>query len=441
MWNVAVLVLVIALVIFATTKLRLHPFLTLLFAAILMGFLGGLDSAVLIAKLTEGFGNTLKSVGIVIACGTIIGTFLERTGGANAIAAFVVGKVGEKRSPLAMSITGFIVSIPVFCDSGFVILSTINKALSKKTGVSLAVLAVALSTGLYTTHVFVPPTPGPLAAAGTLGADVGLVLILGLVVAVPTAGAGLLWALFYAIKFPIVPKDIPNSENEISVQGSDPLRAFAPLAVPLVLISLKSVADYPTAPLGEGTLRETISFVGNPVIALLVGVLLVIGTGKQVSAQKAFHWVTKGLENAGSIILITGAGGAFGNILRATGVADDMAQSMDHWQLGIALPFVIAAVLKSAQGSSTVAIITTAALVSPLLEPMGLSEPAAKALVVLAIGAGSMTVSHFNDSYFWVVSQFSEMDSATALRCHTCATLVQGLVGIVSISLLASILV
>ena len=211
--------------------------------------------------------------------------------------------------------------------------------------------------------------------------------------------------------------------------------------MPLLLIALKSVADYPTAPLGEGTLREMVRFIGNPVIALLVGVLLVIGMRKQASAKTAFHWVTEGLENAGSIILITGAGGAFGNILRATGIADSLAQGMQQWQLGIVLPFVIASVLKSAQGSSTVAIITTAALVSPLLDPMGLTAPAAKALVVLAIGAGSMTVSHFDNSYFWVVSQSSEMDSATALRCHTAATLVQGLVGIASIALLASILV
>jgi len=440
MLNLVLLLFVIALVIFATTKLKLHPFLTLLFAAILMGFLGGMDSEALLAKLTEGFGNTLKSVGIVIACGTIIGTFLERTGGANTIASFVVGRVGEHRSPLAMSITGFIVSIPVFCDSGFVILSTINKALSRKTGVSLAVLAIALSTGLYTTHVFIPPTPGPLAAAGTLDADIGLVLILGLVVAVPTAAAGLLWALFYAVKFPIVPKEVPKSESDPVDQIGGTWQAFAPLAVPLVLIALKSIADYRTAPLGEGVLCEAIQFIGNPVVALLVGVLLVIGLGKQVSAQTTFNWVSAGLSNAGSIILITGAGGAFGNVLRATGIADSLAESMEHWHLGMFLPFLIAAVIKSAQGSSTVAIITTAALVSPLLEPMGLVSPPAKALVVLAIGAGSMTVSHFNDSYFWVVSQFSEMDSETALRCHTCATLAQGLAGIASILVLSSFL-
>lgn len=440
MLNTALLLLVFLFVIFVTTKLKLHPFLTLLFATILIGFLGGLDSKHLLDELTKGFGNTLKNIGIVIACGTIIGTFLERGGGTNTIAAFVVGKVGERRAPLAMSITGFIVSIPVFCDSGFVILSTINKALSKKTGISLAVLAVALSTGLYTTHVFVPPTPGPLAAAGTLGADIGLVLILGLVVAVPTAAAGLLWALFVAVKFPIVPRDATGEETQVAGQESSVLRALGPLFLPLVFISLRSVANYPTAPMGEGSLRDAVRFIGDPNIALLVGVLLVLALGKHDSAQTAFRWVTKGLENAGAIILITGAGGAFGNILSATGIANSLAKSMGAWQLGIVLPFAIAAILKTAQGSSTVAIITTAGIVSPLLEPMDLVAVHAKALVVLAIGAGAMTVSHFNDSYFWVVSQFSEMDSATALRCHTGATLVQGVVGITTIVLMAILL-
>jgi GntP family gluconate:H+ symporter len=264
-----------------------------------MGFLGGLDTDILLAKLTEGFGNTLKSVGIVIACGTIIGTFMERTGGANTAAAFALKLVGEKRSPLAMRITGFLVSIPVFWDSGFVILSTVNKSLSKKTGVSLAVLAVALSTGLYTTHVFIPPTPGPLAAAGTLGADIGLVLVYGLIVAVPTAGAGLLWAIFYARKFSIHPAKLPTEESEGDNQESSVMRAFAPLLLPLLLITLKSVADYPSAPLGEGVLQHTVRFVGHPVIALLLGVLLVLGLSQHVSAATSRQWVSEGLKNAG----------------------------------------------------------------------------------------------------------------------------------------------
>ena len=206
MLNIASLILMVVLIILATTKLKLHPFLALLLAAILAGFLGGLDSSQVLEKLTEGFGGTLRSIGIVIACGTIIGTILQNGGGAQTIATSMLRTVGEKRAPLAMSMTGFIVSIPVFCDSGFVLLSAINRALSRKTGISLAVLSIALATGLYTTHVFVPPTPGPLAAAGEIGAQISLVLILGLVVSVPTAGAGLLWASTTPGAFPSSPR-------------------------------------------------------------------------------------------------------------------------------------------------------------------------------------------------------------------------------------------
>ena len=433
------LVLIIGFIILGTTKFKLHPFLTLLLAAIFMGFLGGLGTTDVLARLTEGFGNTLKSIGIVIACGTIIGTFLEKSGGARSMASSVLGIVGDKRAPLAMSITGFIVSIPVFCDSGFVILSTLNKALSKRTGISLTVLAIALSTGLLTTHVFVPPTPGPLAAAATVGADIGLVIILGLIVSIPAAGVGLLWAKVYGSRFHVIPEDMGDEARETHTPGA--FTSFAPLLVPVLLIALKSIADYPIAPLGSGYLKNGLTFIGHPVVALLIGVFLAFGLRRKGADGSTFDWVGKGLKNAGAIILITGAGGAFGNVLRATGIGDTLGQTMAQWHLSIFLPFIIAAVLKSAQGSSTVAIITTAALVSPLLEPMGLDSSVARALVVLAIGAGSMTVSHVNDSYFWVVSQFSDMDTSTALRTHTMATLFQGIAGIITIAILALILV
>ena len=437
MLTVASLVVVVALIILAATRWHVHPFLSLLIGAVVMGLLGGLGAADTLAKLTQGFGNTLKAIGIVIAFGTIIGTFLERSGGAATMAESVLRLVGEKRAPLAMSITGFVVSIPVFCDSGFVILSALNRALSRRTGISLAVLAVALGTGLYTTHVFVPPTPGPLAAAATLGADVGLVLLLGLVVSVPTAAAGLLWALFYARRFRIEPGSGGAAKQE---QLPSAAWAFAPIILPIVLIALRSVADYPTHPFGDGIARAALDFVGHPVIALLVGVGFAFGLARRTGGSEQFGWVTSGLRDAGVIILITGAGGAFGNVLRATGVGQTVGQVAAHWHLGLILPFVIAALLKTAQGSSTVAIITTSALMVPLLPSLGLDSGIAKALVVLAIGAGSMTVSHLNDSYFWVVAQFSDMDTATALRAHTLATLVQGLVGAGTVVLLGVIL-
>jgi GntP family gluconate:H+ symporter len=201
------------------------------------------------------------------------------------------------------------------------------------------------------------------------------------------------------------------------------------------------VADYPTAPLGTGLVKSVLAFVGHPVVALIIGVFLAFGLRRKGAEATVFDWVGTGLKNAGAIILITGAGGAFGNILRATGIGDSLGQAMSEWHLSIFLPFIIAAVLKSAQGSSTVAIITTAALVSPLLPSMGLDSPVAKALVVLAIGAGSMTVSHVNDSYFWVVSQFSDMNTSTALRTHTLATLFQGIAGITAIAVLTWLLV
>lgn len=432
------LILIIVLIVVAITRWKLHPFLTLLLAALVTGLLGGLDVISCIDKLTEGFGNTLKSIGIVIACGTIIGTFLENSGGTQAMANSILRIVGQKKSPLAMNITGFFVSIPVFCDSGFVILSALNKALSKKTGLSLSVLAIALATGLYATHVFVPPTPGPLAAAATLEADIGLIIILGLIVAIPSALVGLFWAQFYCHRF-----QITEDVSEIKEQESIPSAyfSFLPLIVPILLIAMKSIAEYPTHPFGSGSIYQIVRFVGHPIIALIVGVFLSFKLIARDALSSRLKWVGKGLTNAGVIILITGAGGAFGNVLRATGIGNYLGEIMAHWNLGIILPFLIAAVLKSAQGSSTVAIITTAALMSPLLSPLDLDNQVAKALVVLAIGAGSMTVSHLNDSYFWVVSQFSHMDTATSLKSLTLATLWQGLTGLLVILLLSWILI
>lgn len=434
------LILILAFIVVGITRWRIHPFLCLLIAALAMGFAGGLDVSAIMSTLTAGFGNTLKSIGIVIAFGTIIGTFLERNRGATSIAESLLKLVGEKRSPLVMSITGFIVSIPVFCDSGFVILSTLNRALSKRTKLSLAVLGVALATGLYATHVFVPPTPGPLAAAATLGADVGLVLMFGLVVSIPVVVVGLLWAVAYCRRFQITPEELPASNEEERANPSVWL-ALAPIIVPIVLIALKSIAEYPTAPLGNGLFRTWIVFVGNPVVALFAGVVLAMALGDKASHSQRFKWTAQGLERAGTIILITGAGGAFGNILRATDLGDVIGSTAVDLNIGILLPFIVAALLKTAQGSSTVAIITTAAILAPLLGPLGLESPQARALVVLAIGAGSMTVSHVNDSYFWVVAQFSNMDTATALRTHTLATLFQGVIGLATVFFLSLVLV
>lgn len=435
-----VLVVVVALMVISAAKFHFHPFLSLLLAALVMGFAGGLDATQVTTVLMNGFGKTLGSIGIIIAFGTIIGAYLEKSGGALAMANRVLGWVGRKNSVLAMNLTGFIVSIPVFCDSGFVILSPLNKALSRKSGIPLVVLGISLAAGLYATHVFVPPTPGPLAAAAALDADLGLVILLGLAVAVPVSLAGFLWA-----------KRIEKKGGEaVADSGKDAVAhperlpsatlSFAPIVVPILLIALRSVTGYPTHPFGQGTLAAVFLFAGHPVIALFAGVFLAFALKKKEEKETHFHWVTKGLKDAGIIILITGAGGAFGAILRATGLGDIIGDAFSGMQAGLLLPFLIAALLKTAQGSSTVAIITTAAIAAPLLEPFGLATPAGRALTVLATGAGAMTVSHLNDSFFWVVAQFTGLDTATALRTQTVSTLFQGVTGISIILVLGWVL-
>ena len=434
------LALTIAFIIFATAKYKIHPFLTLIIASLGMGLVGGLETEIIIKSLSEGFGNTLKSIGIVIACGSIIGTYLEKTGSAKSIARSLLKITGNDRSPLAMNLTGFFVSIPVFCDSGYVILSTLNKAINRKTGISLAVLGTSLAAGLYATHVFVPPTPGPLAAASILGANIGRVLIYGFIVAVPVSLVGWLWSIYYCSRFSVISDLMEEQEKDEVSQLPDVFTALLPIIVPIFLITIKSVIDHPSIVLQNKTLEQIISFIGHPIIAILLGVFIAMISMRDLSKEQHFNWVADGLKAAGTIILITGAGGAFGNILRATSISDVINQGLIDFEIGLLLPFFIAALLKTAQGSSTVSIITTAAMIAPLLDALGLSSEMGKVLSVLAIGAGAMTVSHLNDSYFWVVSQFSKMSTNVALRSHTVATLLQGITAILLIQVLSLLL-
>ena len=431
------LLITIVFIVLSTAKYKIHPFLTLLIASLGMGVLSGLDVDFVIKTVSEGFGNTLKSIGIIIACGSIIGTFLEKTGAAKSIANKLLQVIGNKNSALAMNLTGSIVSIPVFCDSGFVILSTLNNAINKKTGISLSVLGTSLAAGLYATHVFVPPTPGPLAAASIIGADVGLVLIFGLLTAIPVSIVGWVWASYYCSRFSINQK-IDNDDLNIETKNNIKLTmSILPIIVPIVLITLKSIINHPAVELENLFINNVISFCGHPIIAILFGVFIAMFSATNFSLEQHFDWVSNALKSAGGIILITGAGGAFGNVLRATSLGDTVSQSFLSFEVGLLLPFIIAAFLKTAQGSSTVSIITTSAMVLPLLDSLGLSSEMGKVLTVLSIGAGAMTVSHLNDSYFWIVSQFSNMNTKTALHCHTASTLLQGLTSFVLIKIIS----
>lgn len=436
-------IILIAIVgmILLISKMKWHPFIVLLLATYFVGLATGLPVDKIIDVIKKGFGGILGNIGIVIIAGTIIGTILEKTGAALTMANSILNLVGKKRAPLTMSLTGYVASIPVFCDSGFVILSPINRALAEKSGISLAVMATALSSGLYATHCLVPPTPGPIIMAGTLNADLGLVIITGLIVSIPVMLAGWFYAVKVAARYQIDANPEVSLEDLLSKYGKLPgvVQSFAPIILPIILIAFKSIADFPSAPFGDGFLKNFFDFIGNPVTALILGIGLATTLIPQKEKEETFNWISEGIKHSASILAITGAGGALGQMLRELPLADALSSSLLQFNLGLLIPFIIAMLLKTAMGASTVAMIITSAMVAPLMAQMGLTTELAKVLTVLAIGAGSMTVSHANDSYFWVVSQFSDMDTKTAYKCQTGVTLVQGIASIVIIQIIALI--
>jgi len=432
---ILLLLAVIAIVVL-TGKYRINAFLVLIGVSFVFGLLIGLPALDVVVGIKNGFGGTLTSIGIVIVAGTILGTILEKTGAALSMTRAILNMVGKSHAPLAMNIAGYIVSIPVFCDSGYVILNPLNKALAKESGISMTVMAVALSTGLYATHTMVPPTPGPIAAAETLGADLGEGILLGLIAAIPASLSGLLWATKFAKRYEIEP-EIQGTYSEIVKKfGKLPntLLSFLPIVLPIVLILLKSVAEFPSKPFGNGDFRVFLSFIGDPVTALILGVLCSLLLVHKGELKKAISdWMGEGIKESAIILVITAAGGSLGAIIKASPITDFIKTNMASMHLGILLPFIISAALKTAQGSSTVAIVTTAGIMAPLLQTLGLDP----ALTTIAIGAGSMVVSHANDSYFWVVSQFSGMPVNTAYKAYSSATAVEGVVAFLMVLVLS----
>lgn len=444
-----IIALSVVLVVILTAVLKVHPFLSLLFGAFFIGIASGMPLADVVASINEGFGGLMAGIGLVIVFGTIIGVILEKSGAAYRMAEVVLRFIGEKRPQLAMSIIGFIVSIPVFCDSGFVILSSLKKALAKRAKVAIASMSVALATGLYATHTLVPPTPGPIAAAGNIGAEayLGTIILIGFVVAIPAVAVGYLWAVKFAAKIQ-VPEDTEqgglNYEEIVASFGKMPstFNAFLPILLPIVLIAAGSIANLA----GDGgSVASFLGFLGAPTVALLAGVLAALLLLPDYSEKTLSGWIGEGLVAAAPILLITGAGGAFGRVIANSGVAE-LITAMDFGDfatgsLFLLIPFLIAAALKTAQGSSTAALVITSTLIAPLLPTLGIEGAIPLALVVMAIGAGAMTVSHVNDSFFWVVKEFSGMTITDAYKAQTVATLLQGVTTITVTMLLWFLLV
>ncbi len=396
----------------------------------------------LVNTINTGFGTTVGKVGLLIIAGLIIGTFLEKTGGAMVLANSLLRLIGTKRIHTALGFIGYVVSIPVFADSGFIILSSLNKALTRKAGLSLGGTAVALSMGLMASHTMVPPTPGPIAAAAILGADLGRVILVGVLTSVPALLVCIAFTKFMGKRIHIEAKVSEAEEAEVTAYKPPVIKAFLPILVPIILIVLASIAEYPTHPFGEGAAFKVFTVLGNPVIALFGGVLMALLLPKKLDRQMlgTSGWVGEAMKGAALIILITGAGGAFGEVLKTSALGDVLQAWITDINPGLWLPFVLAAVIKSAQGSSTVAILTTASIALPLLDSMGYDSASSRALVVIAIGAGSAVVSHANDSFFWVVTQLSDMNVNQGYRLHALGSAVLGVSAFLVLSLLSLML-
>ena len=442
---IAFIVAIVAM-IFLISKLKIHPFLAIMGISLVLAILAGIKLTEIPGIIGSGFSGTFTSIGIVIILGAFIGSVLEKTGAALKLADMVIKLVGEKNPELAIELMGWVVSIPVFCDSGFVILNPIRKALVKRTRTSSVAMTVCLSCGLYIAHVFIPPTPGPIAAAQTMGVGENLLLVMGLGVlcSIFPLIAGLLYAKLIGRKIKSADELAETEETvktyeELKAEyGKLPsgLSALAPLVVPIILMALSSIVSMLH---GSGWLADFFTFLGTPIIALSVGTVLAIIQFFRAGKKSEFYDLTNDtLKTVGPILFVTAAGGVLGKVIASSDMVNYITEHATVLEtMGIFFPFLLAAILKSAQGSSTVAITTTAGIVAPLLPVLGFTSPAEIALCVMAIGAGAMTVSHANDSYFWVVTNFGEMKPEQGYKTQTLMTLIIGLAAMVEIFLLS----
>lgn len=415
------LLAVIGWIIYGTTKLKWPAFFVLLVSSILLALLTGIPLGELGGLLGEGFGKTSASIGLLIVFGSIIGVVLEHTRATERIAQSLMVYLKRLPLPYVLGSIGFIVSIPVFCDSAFVILSSLNKELSRRSKVPLLGLTIALSTGLFAAHTLVPPTPGPLAAAANLGLEnLGLLLVVGAPIAFVLVLVGAAYAQWVSkrvdLSVALESDEVIAATEEEAPRLPSLTKSLAPILLPIVLLALSAFSSAITI---------------DPTLALGVGMIVsfsLLHTSGVISFSES---ISKGIQIAAPILMITAMGGTLGLIISKLSLQDYMSSWFEGNQWGLVIVFLIAAFLKTAQGSSTVAIITASAMVFPLLSAMGLDSEMGKVWVIIAVGTGAMTVSHANDSYFWIVSQFGNLSVAEAYKHHTFATLLQGVTGLV----------
>ena len=449
----------IAVLIFLVLKTKIQAFLALIISTVVVGVIGGMPltnitievdgvekTFGIVNSITSGFGGTLGSIGIIIGFGVMMGQIFEVTGAAKRMAHTFLKLFGKKREEEALALTGFLVSIPIFCDSGFVVLAPIAKAISKATKKSVIGLGTALAAGLVITHSLVPPTPGPLGVCGIFGVDVGKFILLTLVLALPMAIACIAYSRLYLSKKYY---RIPNEEGEIvEMPYQEPnyeaafsmdmtgvpgvLESFMPLIIPIILILINTVA---TAMGKTEGFMNVLVFLGQPIVAVGLGLIVAILTlGRSLDRHEALTEMEKGMASAGIIMLVTGGGGALGQIIKDSGLGTFMAEGLAKTAIPIIiLPLLIATAMRFIQGSGTVAMTTAASITAPIIAASGVSP----ILGAVACCVGSLFFGYFNDSYFWVVNRTLGVSEAKdQLRIWSVTSTVAWAVGVVEVMIL-----
>jgi len=422
--SIAVAISIIVIIVL-TSSLKLKAFIALFIVSLFLAFVT-LPAHTIVTTIKEGFGSTMGSIGLLIILGAMIGIILDKTGATISIAGYILSKTGENRSARALGITGFITGLPIFCDSGFIILSGLAKSFSSRSKQAIAFMATVLATSLYSVHCLIPPHPGALAAAGIVNVNIGHLIVTGMLFAIPGALAAYLWSKWITGRRSYPPAKNIGSGNIVRSNDHPPVfLSFLPIVVPLILITIRSLLVLIDR---EGTtlVSKVFYFPGEPVFALSVGVVLGLFLIKDKTIESFNSVFTEAIEKAGPILIVTAAGGMFGMVITATGVGESVGKLLAGTNLGLLVPFFLAALLKTAQGSSTVAIITAASFAAPMLPMLGLGSEWGRLMAMLSMGAGSMSVSHANDSYFWVVANFSDLDINTTLKVYSSATLIMG---------------
>lgn len=424
----------VALLLVLVLYVRLHAFVALLLTSLLVALLGGIPLADIVGVIEDGMGSTLGYIATVIGLGAMVGEMLRQSGGAEEIAATLLRSFGDDRTPWALSLTGLLVAIPVFFDVALILFIPLVYTLTERTGKSLLYYAIPLLAGIAVAHSFIPPTPGPVAVAGLLDADLGWVIFFGILAGIPSILiGGIFFGHYIAGQIHLdVPDVMREEEDEIDVDVIPPSfgQALAVIGLPLGLILLGTLSE---VVLTEGTTgRRVLELVGHPFTALMGAAVLafyVLGVRGGMPMEKVQTVATKALEPVGLIILVTGAGGVLGNVLVETGVGDALAEAMAASNLPVVLlAFLIAVVVRVSQGSATVSMVTAAGLVAPVIEAGDYSEPMT-GLVTISIAAGATVLSHVNDSGFWLVGRFLGMDEQQTLRSWTVMETIVGTVG------------